>query len=97
MAPSSSYQAKGLTMSEKPIAYEPHPVSPERKAELVAAGFRIIDAVYAPKGIVIEPKPVDALPDDDLRAAIKEATGRAPHPQTSRFKLQTQYNALTAE
>lgn len=83
-------------MSEKPIAYEPHPVSPERKAELVAAGFRIIDAVYAPKGIVSGSKPV-ALSDDELRAAIKEATGRAPHPQTSRFKLQTQYNALTAE
>ncbi|ARO24749.1 hypothetical protein TAL182_CH03003 [Rhizobium sp. TAL182] len=36
-------------MTEKPIAYEPHPVSPERKAELVAAGFKIVDAVYAPK------------------------------------------------
>ena len=32
----------------KPIAYEPHPVTPERKAELVAAGFKIIDAQYKP-------------------------------------------------
>lgn len=45
-------------MTDKQIAYEPHPVSPERKAELVAAGFTIIDAVFAPKG---EP---DALRDD---------------------------------
>lgn len=30
------------------IAYEPHPVSPERKAELRAAGFKIIDARFAP-------------------------------------------------
>lgn len=33
----------------KPIHYEPHPVSPERKAELIAQGFQIIDAVFAPK------------------------------------------------
>lgn len=32
------------------IAYEPHPVSPERKAELRKAGYKIIDAVFAPKG-----------------------------------------------
>ena len=40
-------------MKEKPIHYEPHPVSPERKAELVASGVRIIDAIYKPKD---EPK-----------------------------------------
>ena len=31
------------------IAYEPHPVSPERKAELRAQGFKIIDARFAPQ------------------------------------------------
>lgn len=30
------------------IAYEPHPVSAERKAELRAQGLKIIDAVFAP-------------------------------------------------
>lgn len=30
------------------IAYEPHPVSPERKAELRAKGYKIIDARFAP-------------------------------------------------
>jgi len=30
------------------IVYEPHPVSPERKAELRAQGFKIIDARFAP-------------------------------------------------
>lgn len=30
------------------IAYEPHPVSPERKQELRAQGFTIIDAVFRP-------------------------------------------------
>lgn len=39
------------------IHYEPHPVSPERKAELRAKGLRIVDARFAPK---------DASPASDL-------------------------------
>lgn len=35
-------------MKDKPIAYEPHPVSRERKAELIAQGFRIIDVAFKP-------------------------------------------------
>lgn len=38
----------------RPIIYEPHPVSPERKAELRAKGYKIIDARFAPD---IEAKP----------------------------------------
>ena len=30
------------------IAYERHPVTPERKAELLAQGFHIIDARFKP-------------------------------------------------
>ena len=32
----------------RPIIYEPHPVSRERKAELLAEGFRIVDEKYKP-------------------------------------------------
>lgn len=32
------------------IHYEPHPVTPERKAELRAQGFKIVDAKFAPEG-----------------------------------------------
>lgn len=32
----------------RPIVYEPHPVSRERKAELLAEGFRIVDVKYRP-------------------------------------------------
>lgn len=32
------------------VYYEPHPVTPERKAELRAKGYRIVDAKYKPKG-----------------------------------------------
>ncbi|WP_019170674.1 hypothetical protein [Pseudaminobacter salicylatoxidans] len=34
---------------DRKIVYEPHPVSPERKAELLAAGFKIIDAQFDPR------------------------------------------------
>lgn len=37
-----------MSTKEKPIHYEPHPVSPERKAELIAKGVRIVDAVFDP-------------------------------------------------
>ena len=30
------------------IIYEPHPVTPERKAELRAQGYKILDAQFAP-------------------------------------------------
>ena len=30
------------------VIYEPHPVSPERKAELRAAGYQILDARFKP-------------------------------------------------
>ena len=32
------------------IIYEPHPVSPARKAELRAQGFKIVDAKFKPLG-----------------------------------------------
>jgi hypothetical protein len=42
-------------MSDK-VAYEPHPVSPERKAELRAQGFKIIDVRFKPKEKTPKPK-----------------------------------------
>lgn len=35
-------------MKNRPIHYEPHPVSRERKAQLKAQGFNIIDSKFAP-------------------------------------------------
>ncbi|QQP96543.1 hypothetical protein [Lysobacter enzymogenes] len=37
---------------EREIIFEPHPVTPERKAKLLAAGYQIIDAIYAPADYV---------------------------------------------
>lgn len=37
-------------MQEKKVWYEQHPVAPERKAELVAAGYRILDVRFKPAG-----------------------------------------------
>jgi hypothetical protein len=36
-------------MNERPIWYEPHPVTPARKAELVGLGYKIIDAKFRPR------------------------------------------------
>lgn len=35
-------------MQELKVIYEPHPVAPERKAELRAQGYKIIDARFKP-------------------------------------------------
>lgn len=44
------------------IIYEPHPVTAERKAELLAQGYKIIDARFAPEEapIVVPDKTEDA-------------------------------------
>ncbi len=44
-------------MKYRPVHYEPHPVSPERKAELRALGVNIIDAKFAPPAARQVPAP----------------------------------------
>ena len=51
--------------AEKTVHYEKHPVSAERKAELVAAGYHIFDITYAPEGWKAEAK------KDDKKVAKK--------------------------
>ena len=53
---------------ERPIYYEPHPVTPERKAELLADGYKIIDAAF---------KPADVEPEEE-----KPKRGRKAAPVT---------------
>lgn len=71
-------------MSDRPVWYEPHPCSAERKAELRAQGFQVIDAVFKPADVdqpepqkPAESKPVDANGDGvvtaaELKAALTE-------------------------
>jgi hypothetical protein len=47
------------------IIYEPHPVTPERKAELRAQGYKILDAAFAP---------------EELMAAVKEDKPKRGRP-----------------
>lgn len=35
------------------IIYEPHPITPARKAKLQEQGYKIIDAIFAPAGTPI--------------------------------------------
>ena len=62
-------------MADAKIIYEPHPVSPERKAELRAQGFKIIDAAFAPEGAaeVAKPAPVAEKPAAAPKTAAKKA------------------------
>lgn len=78
------------------IAYEAHPVTPERKRELNAKGYRIVDARFR---LVGDPEPEPEadginLTDDELRNAITDATGKAPHHKLGRDKLIALYRDL---
>lgn len=44
----------------RPIHYEPHPVSPDRKAELLADGVKIIDARFKPAAEAVADEPSEA-------------------------------------
>mgnify|MGYP000946930389 CR=1 FL=1 len=94
-------------MKERVVWYEPHPITQERKRELVGRGYKIIDARFAPPGwrgesdgtaeAATDPvaKHDDGYPScDKLRAVIRSKTGKAPHWKASREKLIEQYEAL---
>lgn len=57
-------------MKDQQIWYEPHPVKPERKAELRKRGFQIIDAAFMPEGH--ENPAEDGEPDGAKKATVAE-------------------------
>lgn len=75
------------------IIYEPHPVTPKRKAELRAQGFKIIDARFKPAGAV-EPETGSADINGDGKVSIAEirnaltAKGIEFDPKTKKAELQ---------
>ena len=85
-------------MSDRPIHYEAHPVSPARKAELIAAGYRILDVKFKPKDApaAATPEPTEVAIDvtqvsegltvDELKAALK-AKGVSFRANASRASL----------
>ncbi len=67
-------------MTEQKIAYEPHPVAPERKAELRKAGYKIVDARLRPEGFEDDPAntelaPIHVFPEHRLIIGEREITG----------------------
>ena len=81
---------------ERPVFYEPHPITPERKAELIAQGYRIMDAKFAPTdAIIAKPKiippaiedheEVEAFIDAAFDAIVPEVV-EAPKPRRGRKK-----------
>ena len=68
-----------MSNHELPIAWEKHPVSAERKAELRAQGYTIFDAQFAPEGY--EPAEADAVqhrPEAQPAEAAPKRRGRPP-------------------
>lgn len=63
-----------MEKTDEKIIYEPHPVTPERKAELRAKGYKIIDARFAPEGYEYpeELKPQEGGQAFDPRKAKKD-------------------------
>lgn len=57
---------------EQKIAYEPHPVSEERKAELREHGYIIIDAQFAPAGDVPAAAEEESGSDADSEAGTTQ-------------------------
>lgn len=65
---------------ERKVIYEPHPVSPERKAELVAQGYRIVDARFAPADAVAPKIIPPAIEDhEEVEAFIAESIDAIVH------------------
>jgi hypothetical protein len=46
----------------KPIKYVKHPISDEEKKAIMADGFKIVDAIFAPTEEVEEEKPAKRKP-----------------------------------
>jgi hypothetical protein len=66
---------------EREVWYEPHPVTPARKKELVAAGYRIVDARYAPPGWVRPGADVALTPTDVVLTDADAAADLAGKPR----------------
>ncbi|MBV7434495.1 hypothetical protein KRX19_05580 [Cardiobacteriaceae bacterium TAE3-ERU3] len=58
-------------MKKEDVIYEPHPVTPERKAELRKQGYRIIDARFKPDDWE-EPKSEDQGQKDVAKMTVDE-------------------------
>ena len=87
-------------MNEQKIIYEPHPVTPERKAELRAQGYKIIDAVFDPnpQPASKKTKPAQATQDSgdfdaDAAKAYLTEIGVAFPRNIGKAKLKELYDA----
>lgn len=66
---------------DRKVAYEPHPVTPERKKELVSQGYRIIDVQFAPEAYkAAMAGAVDPHSREALDIALNELPGEHNDP-----------------
>lgn len=86
---SEGYCLPGDAPAQKPAAPVAPPPSPTDQT-VASTEQAPADPATAPVVASTEPSeqvPLEAKSDDELREIIKEATGRYPHPNTSREKL----------
>lgn len=67
-------------MTERKIAYEKHPVSPARKAELRAKGFKILDIRFKLAEAIAAPADPEEGSGDlaELRTEYERVLGKKP-------------------
>lgn len=72
-------------------------IHPEEVENMRAFGWIVDEAVPADAKIELGTDSGDQFSDEQLRAAIETATGKAPHHKTGRDKLIAQFNELNAQ
>ena len=88
-----------MSTKDRPVFYEPHPVTAQRKAELRAAGVQIVDSVFKPEGYenpalldAAPPKkdgakPSNGLKVDEIKAALETKGIAIPEGMTLKADL----------
>ena len=96
-------------MTTRTIAWEPHPCTPVRKAELMGAGFRLLDAALAPPDLALvrvrlisadpaSPGLVAQISERDFDPQLHtvydpEAQAKAAEAEAERLRLQAEAEA----
>lgn len=90
-------EGPAMKHSERKIIYEPHPVTPERKRELLAAGYRILDARFAPDSEDMPPvADRQQAMVDNLAEQYQELAGKAADRRWGDERLQAEIDLLLA-
>lgn len=81
-----------MKFDDMKIAYEPHPVSAERKAELRGQGYRIIDVRFKPADAEDESPKAETESKPKTRRKASTAAKKEPEaPKSNETKLDDEF------